>query len=142
VVNEKEMLVYFALMNECENKSFHYPLLSDDKGTLLVESKLLQPFEFVLLSEEAQARYLAVLEVDIVKRFLINIPVLFKDYREVMLKTMRVLNDNPSQERIGSLFDLLSKDIAASKNLIAINNTVLILAAKLHATLATWNRQD
>ncbi len=52
-----------------------------------------------------------------------------------MLEVMRLLNGDPTQERIGSLFDSLSKDTVASKNLSAANNTVLMLAAKLHATL-------
>jgi hypothetical protein len=40
VVDQQEMLAYFALANECENKSFECPLLSDDdEGTLIVETQ-------------------------------------------------------------------------------------------------------
>jgi hypothetical protein len=137
VVSEKETLVYFALANECDDKkSFECPLLSEKEGTLVVERKTLQPVEFALLSEEVKPFYLSQLESDIVRRFEINVPVLFKDHGGAMLKTMRVLNGDPSQERIGSLFDSLSKDTIASKNLSAASNTVLMLAAKLHAMLS------
>ncbi len=96
-----------------------------------MERKLLQPVEFASLSENVKAFYLSQLESDIGRRFEINFPVLFKDHGGALLDTMRVLNDDPSQERLGSLFDSL----VASKNLSAANNTVLMLAAKLHATL-------
>jgi hypothetical protein len=141
VDEEEDTFVYFALANELENKSFECPLLSDNEETLAVERKLLQPVEFASLSEDVKAFYLSQLESDIVRRFEINVPVLFKDQGGAMLNTMRLLNDDPTRERIGSLFDSLGKDTVASKQLSSANITVLMLAAKLHAMLAASNRQ-
>jgi hypothetical protein len=105
----------------------------------LLKRKLLQPVEFASLSEDVKAFYLSQLESDVVRMFEINMPVLFKDQGGAVLKTLHLLNGE--RGRIGSMFDLLSKDMVASKQLSVANNTVLMLAAKLHA-LKQWRKDS
>jgi hypothetical protein len=142
VADKQETLVYFALMNERMNKAFECPLLSEKKGTLLIQRKFLEPVELASLSEGENVLYLSQLEADIVKRFEINVPVLFNDKGGVMMDMMCILNGDPTEERVAAMFDSLSKDTIASRQLSAANNMVLMLAAKLHAMLAASNAQD
>jgi hypothetical protein len=134
-----EELVYFALPNKLDNKSFDCQLLSDNR-TMVVERKLLEPVEFATLDEEVQSRYLDLLEADISRRFQVNAPMILKDHGKDMMAARSAVIEDPSQ--VDVWFDSLAKYAIASKQLSAANNTVLMLAASLHETLSKSKDQN
>jgi hypothetical protein len=138
----KEIAMYFALKN-ASSEGFVCPLLGSERGTLTVERKLLQRVDYLSLSEESQDRYLAELDADVAKRLEINLPFLFNDHADEMLKARCALMKDSSREKIVSMFGLLKRDNRiTSSQLSASNNTALMLVASLHATLAGSGEQD
>lgn len=73
-----EMLVFFALQNVREDKTFRCPVLSNAEQHETVERSQLEPVEFGSLNAEARGRYLSLLENDIVSRFGVNSAVVLK----------------------------------------------------------------
>jgi hypothetical protein len=134
LVEGSESVVFFVLASEGENRRFECPLLSQEDERVSVERKQLQPVDFRSLEEGMQARYLSLLAADIARRFHENAPVLFKDHGQDMLNVREAVLEDAS--KVGVFLASVSKHTLASKQLSAATNTVLMLAARLHAALA------
>jgi hypothetical protein len=108
--------------------------------TAAVERSKIQVLAFGNLTHREQRWYQAQLEIDMLRRFEVNFPVLFANQGCDMLGIKMDLLDDPAatEKLIGQLAQNVNAAKAMSKvspNLSAANNAALMVAAKIHENL-------
>lgn len=137
-------LVYFGLLQERNKQLWVCEARNSSNGivkTMTANRKKLQQVEFASLDAEEQAWYLTQLELDIVKRFRINFPVLFSRSGYDMIDARNSLLRDPAM--CSSVIDSLANHVEVtqlfsktSPALSTANNTALMVASILHGELS------
>ena len=142
-------LVFFSLNAERVGKMWSCP--SVDGNELQVVRSQLNCIDFADLVGDQRIWYLSRLEEEILRRFRVNFPVLFRSQGfEMTMARESLIRDNDS---VNGLIDTLASRVQElqvsskqSPSLSAANNTALMISAKLHEQLSSvgeqgWYRQ-
>ena len=112
-------------------------------GAVVVDRTCLDQLQFSSLVQQERQWYLQQLEADLVRRFQVNAPVLFENAGAVMLNARQLLVDGKNGDESNVVIEELRLNKArqtmvniVSSSLSAVNNTVLMVAAKIHSQLA------
>ena len=112
-------------------------------GAVVVDRTCLDQLQFSSLVQQERQWYLQQLEADLVRRFQVNAPVLFENAGAVMLNARQLLVDGKNGDESNVVIEELRLKKAhqtmvniVSSSLSAVNNTVLMVAAKIHSQLA------
>jgi hypothetical protein len=154
--------VYFSLAFGEKNGSFDCPSMAreeDDEeededgavvltGTTSVKRSAIKALRFGDLALREQQWYQGQLEVDILKPFEVNFPVLFANQGCDMMMLKLDLLEDPWQKQMEGLIERLAQKVEAVKamskvspNLSAANNAALMVASVLHKNLSESGKQ-
>jgi hypothetical protein len=144
-----DLLIYFALIHERNKKLWISPSRNRDAlvSSHSVERNQLQQVEFDSLVGDERAWYLSQLELDILRRFGINFPLLFSRSGCDMIAARASLIETPNvcvtmMESFARHMETMRLSSKTSPALSATNNTALMIVATLHRELSATDDAD
>lgn len=138
-------LVFFSLTSERNGRL--WKCAADNGEEVEIIRNGVNVVDFGALNENQRGWYLGQLESEILKRFRVNFPVLFRSYgvemttcREALLRDADLVTN--LVDTLASRVDEVHVSAKQSPALNAANNTALMLAAMLHRRMSTSGEAD